>query len=136
MVYELFPADSGEKLGSFQPDMELPWEVNINRSDPIALRKIRRQIPKGVTMSKDEKSIIFREDKIEDDEGKELPFVPKIESVWLCPEPDQGPAVIVVNLRLRNSTQWITLTCSLKESTMRYVLILLLIVFHALCLLI
>jgi hypothetical protein len=44
-----------------------------------------------------------------------------LEVMWCCPEPEQGPAVVTVNVRLRDSTKWQQMSYSLKESAIRWV---------------
>ena len=56
--------------------------------------------------------------------GEEIQNPAKIEVMWMCPPPDFGPAVVTVNFRLRNEETWHKLQHSLRESHIRFILLL------------
>lgn len=39
--------------------------------------------------------------------------------VWMCPAPNLGPAMVVLNMKRKHSDEWIRLNYSLKESVIR-----------------
>eukprot|EP00981_Chlorochromonas_danica_P005093 scaffold1034_cov175-Ochromonas_danica.AAC.19 len=67
----------------------------------------------------DPDNVIDRE-QMENDIEEELAHLKKMDVVWTCPTDENlGVAIIVVNVRLRDSTEWLQLRCSLKESHIR-----------------
>ena len=77
--FEMFPANSGEKVGLFKPDYPLPWDLFAEQHDPnhnveVSYRKPQRPIPEGVALSKDGQSILYHssDEELLDENGEEL----------------------------------------------------------------
>jgi len=81
----------------------------------------------GYTNSKDEASLIYDEAIRLETEIKSTIVSTNLECMWMCPEPEMGNAVVCVNLRLRDSDKWHRLTYSMRESAIRWVILVMLV---------
>jgi len=107
------------KLGQFKVDVPLPWELHKAILHPGGIKPPSRMVPPTLAESNDKQSLIFEEKVRKDENGDDAPICRKFESVWLCPGPELGEALIIVNYRLRDQKEWLRLTHSLKESATR-----------------
>lgn len=88
--------------------------------------KMVKDESRGVEEGNEEKGVDIDSDNVVDREQmeseieEELAHLKKMDVVWTCPtEENLGVAIIVVNVRLRDSAEWLQLRCSLKESHIR-----------------
>lgn len=99
----------------------IPWRPEEEIPAPkFGNKKPTRKVPRGIVPSRDEFSVIYDEEIRFETEIKATIVSTNLECMWCCPEPDMGPAVVCVNLRLRGSDKWIKLSYSMRESAIRY----------------
>ncbi len=89
--------------------------------DKAGLRPARRVPPAELTVESDGQACLYNEIRRYDEAGEDLPPRPSVDVLWMCPSPDMGAAVIVVNFRFRFQQKWLRLIYSLKESALRSV---------------
>ena len=116
--YDMFSPQSGQVIGRFLPDAPLPYEPHKATYD-ARLQRMRRQVPTGLTRTRDESACLYRAELLQDKYGEDLPLPGSVSVVWKCPGPDQGHALVVANVRRKNEQKWLKLTWSLKESLIR-----------------
>lgn len=161
-----FLATSGQHLGKFELDAPVPWLPMKKSIDAKGRIKYYRDAPPGMTMSKNERSAIFREIKAripfkyqtggghgenhvasahpsrlglatdshadnekdgkpaedgnENEPEEEPDYLRSLDVVWTCPvEENMGVVVIVLNVMLKGTSEWLQLRYSLKESAVR-----------------
>ena len=118
--YDSFVDNSGLRLGRFDLNAPLPWEMDEAIIDPLGYKPPRRHsVPEGVEEQANGESFVYREKIEHDEEGEALPGQSLIQLLWECPEPEFGSAQIVANVRLRYETTWFQLTYTLEESATR-----------------
>ena len=117
----MFSPSSGKRLGYFRPEGVIPWrpeeEIPIKQ---FGSKLAKRIVPRGFANSRDENALIYDEAIRLEVELKSSILSTNLEVMWCCPDPEQGPAVVTVNVRLRDSNKWQQLSYSLKESAIRY----------------
>lgn len=125
---EIFTSSSGLRLGSFSPDSPIPWLPILTKVDPHGRRQIVRAPLVDAKLSGDGHSLIYRPlpDTTKDNASmtnavsmsmkpttlnsdlsqnavnspETPPHKSQLEIVWLCPEPNQGPAVITFTCKI------------------------------------
>lgn len=118
--FDMFSPKSGQRLGYFHPEGVIPWRPEEEiPALKFGSKKPTRKVPRGYLNSKDEASVIYDESVRLEVESRQSILSTNLEIMWCCPEPEMGAAVILVNVRLRDSTKWQQMSYSLKESAIR-----------------
>lgn len=147
---DIFLSTAGQRLGKFELDAPVPWLPMKKNVDAKGRIKYSRDIPLGMSQSKDGRSAIFRESKAKipykhsrenehqlgyntankspgdnhheaNDGEDELDYLKKLDIVWNCPqEENMGVVIVVANVKLKDSNEWLQLRYSVKESAVRY----------------
>jgi hypothetical protein len=121
--FDAYSPASGQRVGRFSPEGVIPWRPEEEiPPEKFSRRKPRRHVPVGYVNSKDDASLIYDESLRYERELKTSIVSTCLEVLWNCPEPDLGPAVVAVNVKLRGFNKWQQMSYSLKESAIRYVL--------------
>lgn len=120
--FDMYSPNSGRRLGYFRPEGVIPWRPEEEiPARQFGSKKPTRNVPRGFVNSKDESALTYDEAVRLEVEMRSTIVSTNLEVMWCCPEPEQGPAVVTVNLRLRDSAKWQQMTYSLKESAIRCV---------------
>lgn len=139
--YEIFSASAGQRLGKFDLDAPVPWLPMLKTVDGKGRVKYSRETLKGFVYSKNEQCVTYRESSLKKShESKHMANDPytlkakeegvahpededkkKFDIVWSCPvEENLGVIVIVLNIKVRNSNEWLQLRYSVKESAIKF----------------
>lgn len=122
--FDMFSPKSGQRIGYFHPEGVIPWRPEEELpSLKFGSKKPTRKVPRGYLNSKDDASVTYDESIRLEVESKSSIMSTNLEIMWVCPQPDQGAAVVAVNVRLRDSLKWQQMSYSLKESAIRYILL-------------
>jgi hypothetical protein len=134
---DMFSPQSGEKVGLFSLETAIPWLPTVVVMDATGRSKTQRAPVSDLSYTLDQRAVVYRlpesmeavENNAHEHHGEQEPIessmasvsglVTDVETVWQCPPPKQGGVTFVVNYRLKGSTTWNELTCSVKESPLR-----------------
>jgi hypothetical protein len=120
--FDMYSPNSGHRLGFFKPEGVIPWRPEEEiPAKQFGSKKPTRVVPRGYMNSKEESALTYDESIRLEVEIKANIVSTNLEVMWCCPEPEQGPAVVTVNVRLRDTTKWQQMSYSLKESAIRWV---------------
>lgn len=119
-LYDIFSPIGGQRLGHFNISFPMPWDLEEALKEAKGnINKAKRPIPPGLSVCAGDQACVYLHQSHLNEEGEVVHEPVNFGIVWFCCGPDLGPAFVNVSYRLKDSSTWLHLKYSLKESAMR-----------------